>query len=64
MEQTKALTGESKGLLVVMIGVLAAAVMIGLTVYPFQYGVVESSLLAGLLVLFALFEVVLDETSF
>lgn len=54
----------TQAFLVGTIGILGAVVLLGLTVYPFQYGVVESSLLAGLIVLFALFEFVLDETTF
>lgn len=54
----------TKAFLVGIIGLLGAVVLLGLTVYPFQYGIVESSLLAGFIVLAALFEFVLDETTF
>lgn len=47
-----------------IVGVLGAVVLIGLLVFPFQYGVVESTILAGAFVCFALFEFVLNETSF
>ncbi|UPW01332.1 hypothetical protein M0R88_04315 [Halorussus gelatinilyticus] len=43
---------------VLLVGVVA---WLALSVFPFQYGVVESGVLAGLLVLFGLFEFVLDE---
>lgn len=54
----------TRALLVGVIGILGAVAFFGLTVYPFQYGLVESSLLAGFFVLISVFEVVLDETSF
>lgn len=54
----------TQAFLVGTIGILGAVVLLGLTVYPFQYGVVESSLLVGVIALFALFEFVLDETTF
>ena len=41
-------------------GLVGALTFLGLTVYPFQYGPVESTLLAGGLVLFGLFKFVLD----
>lgn len=43
------------------IGVVGAIVFLGLTVYPFKYGPVESGVLAGLLVLAGVVEFVLDE---
>lgn len=55
---------ETQAFLVGIIGLLGAVVLLGLTVYPFQYGIVESSLLAGFIVLAALFKFVLDETTF
>ena len=58
MEQT------TQAFFVGMIGVLGAVALFGLTVYPLQYGVVESSVLVGLIVLFALFKFVLDEAIF
>lgn len=55
---------RTKAILVAAIGFLGAVALFGLTVYPFQHGTVESSILVGLLVLLALFETVLDDTSF
>lgn len=46
-----------------LLGLLGAGVLLGLTVYPFDYGVVESALVAGLFVAVALFEFVLDSAS-
>ncbi|WP_440008372.1 hypothetical protein [Halomicrococcus sp. SG-WS-1] len=46
-----------------IIGVLGTAVFVGLTVYPFHYGFVESALLAGAFVFLALFETVLDRST-
>lgn len=46
------------------IGLLGALGYLGLTVYPFDYGPVESLLLAGAFVALAAFEFVLDEASF
>jgi hypothetical protein len=54
----------TRAILASVIGVLGVVVLLGLTVYPFQYGLVESSLLVGFFVLISIFEVVLDETSF
>lgn len=51
-------------LLVAVIGTIGAVVMLAMTVSPFQYGLVESAVLAGAIVLFALFETVLDDASF
>ncbi|WP_164722101.1 hypothetical protein [Haloterrigena salifodinae] len=53
--------GTTQAFLVTIIGILGAVIFLGLTVYPFQYGFVESSILAGLIVLFSLFQFVLDE---
>lgn len=53
-----------KGILVGVIGVVGAVLYLGLTVYPFQYGPVESVLLAGAFVLLALLETVLDGATF
>lgn len=53
-----------RGILVGAIGVLGAVGFLALTVYPFQYGPVESSILVGGLVLFAVLETLLDRTSF
>lgn len=47
-----------------LVGVVAAVIYLGMTVYPFQYGFAESAVLAGAFVLFALFESVLDRSSF
>ncbi|MFB6250465.1 MAG: hypothetical protein ABEI27_02045 [Halobellus sp.] len=46
------------------ISLAGAALLFGLTVYPFQYGLVESFLLLAALVAVAVFETVLDDTSF
>lgn len=54
----------TKAILISLIAVVGAVVLLGLTVYPFHYGIVESLLLAGFFVLIALFKFVLDETSF
>jgi hypothetical protein len=43
---------------------LGAIVLFALAVYPFQYGLVESTLVVGGLIAFMLFETVLDDTSF
>ena len=42
---------RSKGLLTGIIGVFGAAGLLALTVYPFDYGLVESAVLAGAFVL-------------
>lgn len=55
---------KTKGILVGIIGVLGALLFLGLTVYPLQYGLAESLALVGLLVALALFETVLDDSSF
>jgi hypothetical protein len=51
----------TKGLLVGVGGVGGALAFLALTVYPFQYGPVESALLVGGLLLFALVETILDD---
>lgn len=53
----------TRALLIAGIGLLGAAVFLAMTVYPFQYGPLESALLAGILVVLALFEVVLEKSS-
>ena len=55
---------ESTGVLVGVIGLAGALLFLALTVYPFQYGVAESAALVGILVLLALLETVLDDTTF
>ncbi|WP_256545704.1 hypothetical protein [Halobellus inordinatus] len=47
-----------------MICLVGAVVLFALTVHPFQYGIVEGVIVAGALVAAALFETVLDDTSF
>ncbi|MFB6101534.1 MAG: hypothetical protein ABEJ73_03105 [Haloplanus sp.] len=54
----------TRATLVGIVGFLGAVVLFALTIYPFQYGVVESLVLAGAFVLVVLFETVLDDTSF
>ena len=54
----------TKALLVAAIAFIGALVFLALAVYPFQYGPVQSAVLAGLLVLVALFETVLEGSSF
>ena len=44
-----------------VLGVGGAVLLLALTVYPLDYGVAESSLLVGLLVLFGLYETVLGD---
>ncbi|WP_327053545.1 hypothetical protein [Halomicrococcus gelatinilyticus] len=56
--------GTTKALLVAAIAFIGALAFLALAVYPFQYGPVESAVLAGLLVLVALLETVLDRSSF
>jgi hypothetical protein len=53
-----------RAILTGIIGFAGALFLLGLTVYPFQYGLTESLLLVGALVILALFETVLDDTSF
>ncbi len=48
-------------LLSAVIAAVGAVLWLALSVYPMQYGVVESGVLAGLLVLVGLFEFVLDD---
>ncbi|MDQ2054712.1 MULTISPECIES: hypothetical protein [Halobellus] len=55
---------RTRALLVAVICLVGAGVLIALTVYPFQYGIVEGVIVAGALVVAALFETVLDDTSF
>lgn len=55
---------STRALLTSIIGILGAVGLFGLTIYPFEYGVVESSVLVGALVIAALLETVLDDTSF
>lgn len=50
--------------LVCVIAFIGATIGLALNVYPFQYVFVESSLLAGAFILFALFKFVLDDTTF
>ena len=50
--------------LVGVVAVIGATIMLALTVYPFQYGFVESTLLAGGFVLFSVFKFVLDDATF
>jgi hypothetical protein len=52
---------EQRGRFVLAALVLGAVFFVGLTVYPYQYGVVESGLLVGVLVVFGLVETVLDD---
>jgi len=47
-----------------IIAALGAVVLLGLTVYPFEYGLGESLLMTGLLVGGLLFQTVLNDTSF
>jgi len=51
---------RAKALLISVIGTVAAVGMLALTVYPSEYGAVESAVLAGASVLAALFKYVLD----
>lgn len=55
---------REKAFLVGVFGFLGAVALLALTVYPFEYGIVESTLLVGGLIAFAVFETVLDDTSF
>jgi len=50
--------------LVGVVGILGSIALLALTVYPFNYGLVESTLLVGGLLVCMLFETVLDDTSF
>ncbi len=47
-----------------LVGVAGAIAFLGLTVYPFQYGPVESAVLAGGLVLAGLVKFALDTARF
>ncbi|WP_435184436.1 hypothetical protein [Halobellus sp. EA9] len=47
-----------------LFGALGAAVAFAMTIYPFDYGLAESLLLAGALVAVAAVETVLDDASF
>ena len=55
---------RAKAWLVGVFGGLGSIALLALTVYPFNYGLVESTLLVGGLLVFMLFETVLDDTSF
>jgi uncharacterized membrane protein len=55
---------RENALVVGLISVLGAIALLALTVYPFKYGPVESVLVVGGLIVFMLFETVLDDTSF
>ena len=52
---------RTKALLTGTIGVVAAVGLLALTVSPFDYGVVESAVLAGAFALAALFQTVLGD---
>ena len=53
----------TRTLLVSVIGFIGALIFLGLSVYPFQYGLLESVLLAGVFVVLSLFEFVLNDTA-
>jgi len=55
---------RTKAILTAVIALVGALVMLALSVYPFQYGLVESAVLAGAFVLLALFETVLSDAEF
>ena len=55
---------RAKAWLVGAFVVLGSIVLLALTVYPFNYGLVESTLLVGGLLVFMLFETILGDTSF
>lgn len=55
---------RTRALLIGLAGLVGTVAYLGLTVYPLDYGPVESALLAGALVLFAVYEIVLDDASF
>lgn len=55
---------STKLLLTGIITTLGAIVFLGLTVFPFEYGLGESFLMTGVLVGALLFQTVLDDTSF
>jgi len=56
--------GQTQAFLVGTIGIAGALLLLGLTAYPFQYGLKQSALLVGVLILLAVFETVLGDTSF
>ncbi|WP_226040224.1 hypothetical protein [Natrinema sp. DC36] len=49
--------------LVSVIGFIGAVIFLGLSVYPFQYGFLDSVLLAGGFVVLSLVAFVLDDTA-
>jgi hypothetical protein len=53
-----------KAVLTALIGLVGAVIVLGPSVYPFQYGLLESVVLAGAFVLLAVFETVLDDARF
>ncbi len=50
--------------LVALVCLVAVAAFLGLTVYPLEYGPAESAVLAGAILLFGVWEFVLDDTTF
>ncbi len=52
------------GLRIGVFGAVGAIAFLGLTVYPFQYGPVESAVLVGGIALYGLVKFVLDTTRF
>ncbi|NHN60154.1 MULTISPECIES: hypothetical protein [Halorussus] len=52
---------RTQRLLAIGVLVVGAVLWLALSVYPFQYGRVQSLVLAGLFVAFGFFEFVLDE---
>ena len=55
---------REKAWVVGLLSLLGAIALFALAVYPFQYGLVESTLLVGGLIAFLIFQTVLDDTSF
>ena len=55
---------SSKAFLIGLFSLLGAIALLALTVYPYSYGPVKSALLVAGLIAFAIFETVLDDTSF
>jgi len=55
---------RGKAFLIGLFSVLGAVALLALTVYPFEYGLIESTLLVVGLVVFGIFETVLGDTSF
>ena len=55
---------SSKAFLIGLFSLLGAIALLALTVYPYNYGPVKSALLVAGLIAFAIFETVLDDTSF